>query len=83
MCSRWRDAASDASFRLRVLSVESGARDAVKSGTLVLGSNTYTSINDALLNARPGDTVSLGVGHHWESGLNPTVPLRLVAGVFL
>ena len=66
-----------------MLSVESGARDAVKSGTLVLGSNTYTSINDALLNARPGDTVSLGVGHHWESGLNPTVPLRLVAGVLL
>jgi hypothetical protein len=78
VCSRWRDAAGDASFLLRVLSVESGVRDAVAEGTLELEQNTYTSVEMALSAARPGDTISLGVGHHWEGTLRPRVPVRLV-----
>ena len=80
MCSRWRDACLDTSFKLRILSVESGATEAIKSGTLTLDKNTYTNINDALLRALPGDTLSLCVGHHWECGLLPTVPIRLISG---
>ena len=80
VCSRWRDAASNTSFHLRVLSVESGAKDQVNSGTLVLGPHTYTCISDALACALPGDTISLCVGHHWESTLTPRAPVRLISG---
>jgi hypothetical protein len=80
VCSRWRDASTDHSFRLRVFSVESGARDQVKSGTLVLDPHTYTCISDAMSSALPGDTISLCAGHHWESGLHPCRPVRLISG---
>ena len=80
VCSRWRDAACNTSFHLRVLSVESGAKDQVNSGTLVLGPHTYTCISDALESALPGDTISLCVGHHWESTLKPRIPVRLISG---
>jgi hypothetical protein len=80
VCSRWRDASTDHSFRLRVFSVESGARDQVKSGTLVLDPRTYTCISDAMSSALPGDTISLCAGHHWESGLHPCGPVRLISG---
>ena len=82
MCSRWYDAASDNSFHLRVLSVESGARIQVESGILVLGPRTYISISDALKSSLPGDTICLCVGHHWESGLVPSSPVRLISGSF-
>lgn len=79
VCSRWRDAASDSSFLLRVLSVETGTTEAVKSGSLILAANTFTSISNALLKALPGDTLSLGVGHHWEETLTPYAPVRVIS----
>ena len=79
VCARWRDAAAHPSFQLRVLPVESGARDAVAGGSLTLAPNTCTSVSEALARARPGQTIVLGSGHHWEGTLRLTVPVRIVS----
>jgi SNF2 family DNA or RNA helicase len=77
LCARWAEAAAHESFIKRVLPVESGARDPTKK-LHKLTTNVYASIADALVDALPGDTIQLGMGHHWEGNLLVEKPLRLV-----
>ena len=63
VCARWREASSQPCFVIRVLPVESGARDAVAAGTLTLAKNVCTSLNEALTKALPGQTIVLGSGN--------------------
>ena len=77
LCARWAEAAAHESFRKRVLPVESGARDPTKRSHK-LTANVYASVEEALLEALPGDTVELGMGHHWETSLRIDKPLRLI-----
>jgi hypothetical protein len=76
VCIRWSVAAKDKLFHKRVLPVESGARDTSKAP---LAYGTYASIEDALKDCLSGDTIILGAGHHWETSLVISVPLRIVA----
>jgi len=82
VCARWKRAAFDESFYKTVLSIESGARDIStvggSSSQADLGENTFTSISDALAAAKPGDTISLGNGHHWEPCLLFDKPVRII-----
>jgi superfamily II DNA/RNA helicase len=78
VCARWKEAAFDQVFNLRVLPVESGARDSKAPIRSTSGSKTYVSVDNALRDALPGDTVMLGAGHHWESSLIIDKPVRLI-----
>jgi hypothetical protein len=77
LCARWAEAAAHESFRKRVLPVESGARDPAKQHHK-LTANVFASIEDALKDCLPGDTIQLGLGHHWEGTLRIDRPLRVV-----
>jgi hypothetical protein len=82
VCQSWLEAARDQSFFKRVLSVETGARDAPTGegapDAIKLSWNTFASVTDALQAALPGDTIQLTTGHHWESTLEINVPLRFL-----
>jgi len=77
LCARWAEAANHVSFRKRVLPVESGARDPTKRLTKLVP-NVYASIEEALKESLPGDTIELGMGHHWEGSLLIDKPTRLL-----
>jgi hypothetical protein len=76
LCARWAEAAMHPSFRKRVLPVESGARDPAMAHKLT--HNIFASVEAALRAARPGDTIELGLGHHWESTLLIDKPVRIM-----
>lgn len=80
VCHRWNQAYHDEIFHLRVLPVESGARDAKNVEMLLkrYDSNTFASIDDAIHRASAGDTIMLGGGHHWESSLVIDKPLKII-----
>ena len=81
VCIRWHEASYDKSFLLRVLPIESGIRDAFITGTLkTLEKNTFISISDAIKVALPGNIISIGVGHHWETkSLIINIPLKIIS----
>lgn len=104
VCAKWFHAAVDKTFWRRVLPVESGARESVRTSNassntvnndinasatgstnhnngdgVKLAHNTYASITDAIAGARPGDTIVLSAGHHWEDSLAITTPLRIMS----
>ena len=75
VCKYWSHTARDLSFVRHVIPVEMGA---LLEGTKV-DYNHYRSINDALMNALPGDTIELADGHYWvNDGLLVDKPLRLI-----
>lgn len=80
-CARWREAAQHDSFTKRVLAVETGARDPIKAASLRLAPNTYNSLENALADSLPGDTIVLGTGHHWEGNLELCHPVKLLSDV--
>lgn len=79
VCRSWTAAARDECFNLRVLAVESGARE--EDAAVIharYGRNAYVSIKDAISAALPGDTIRLDTGHHWEVSLELKKPLRFI-----
>lgn len=76
-CDRWKVAAKDSFFHKRVLSVESGAREMAAVGRLKAGE--FVSLESALLSSLPGDTIVLGLGHHWEQDLRIRSSVRILS----
>jgi len=77
-CARWAEAALHESYRKRVLSVETGARDPTNS-YFNMDPNTFISIAEAIKQSLPGDIIELGLGHHWETHLVLDKPLKIVS----
>jgi hypothetical protein len=77
VCRQWRWAAGDFSFVKHVWPVEMGALSMDKSR---LDSNHYVTIQDALDDALPGDTIELGDGHYWvkSPGLHIKHPIKFL-----
>jgi len=77
VCRQWRLAAQDISFVRHVYPVEMGA---LTMDPNKMESNHYRSINEALLEALPGDTIELGDGHYWLNDPEVFVkcPLRII-----
>jgi len=78
VCRQWRIAVSDIRFVVHVYPAEMGAlanRDPSKRHY-----NHHATIEDALANALPGDTIELGDGHYWvnDPGIIVDKPLRFV-----
>jgi hypothetical protein len=76
VCIRWYEVSQSSSLHRNVLSVESCARDEDKAK--LVGPNTFATIESAIAAASPGDTISLGCGHHWETTLVINKPLRII-----
>jgi SNF2 family DNA or RNA helicase len=77
VCRLWSTCADSPSFHLRVLPVESGAREDLEAMRERYGPNVYPSIAAAILVAKPGETLALDPGHHWEDDLVVDKPLRI------
>lgn len=75
---RWRRAVSNPCFYKKVLSIEAGAKELSSMKDHQLEENTFTSIKDALQNARPGETITLGSGHHFEEDIILKSPIRII-----
>lgn len=82
-CSRWREAHRHERFVRRVLPVETGAKDSSNriGGSLKLSMNTYASIEEAIQDSLPGDTITLSHGHYWEDNLFIPHPLKVCSDV--
>lgn len=77
VCRQWRAAATDISFVKHVYPVEMGA---LNMDSKNLDQWHYNSIDDAVKEAVPGDTIELGDGHYWihSPGLSVDFPLRII-----
>lgn len=62
VCQQWQAAATDISFVKHVYPVEMGA---LNMDSKNLDQWHYNSIDDAVKEAVPGDTIELGDGHYW------------------
>lgn len=77
VCAYWYEASKQTALFKRVLAVESGARNPDYGGTL--DSNEFISIESAAKTLLPGDTVILCNGHHWETSVTCTVPVKIIS----
>jgi len=77
VCRQWRAAATDVSFVKHVYPVEMGA---LNMDIKHLDRWHYKSIDDAVNEAVPGDTIELGDGHYWihSPGICVDFPLRII-----
>jgi len=77
VCRQWRRAAHDISFVKHVFPVEMGALAMNRSK---MERNHFRTVEEALSESLPGDTIELGDGHYWLN--NPKIvidfPLRIV-----
>jgi len=73
----WRLCANDISFVKHIYPVELGA---LTMDQTKLDAGHFTTLNDAVKAALPGDTLELGDGHYWvqEPGLLIDFPLRII-----
>ncbi len=78
VCAVWYSASIDSSFHKRVLSIETGAKEANNESLPGLGKSIFVSLTDAIASSRPGDTISLGAGHFWENQLIIRHPLKIL-----
>ena len=76
VCARWHEATIDKSFHKCVLSVETGVKDS--SDDINLGINNFASLESCISASRPGDTIVLSNGHHWEGKVSLPHPLRII-----
>lgn len=76
-CKQWKHAAHDIGFVRHVYPVEMGALGQDPSRR---DHNHFSSIDEALSGALPGDTIELSDGHYWvsDAGLSFTKPLKLI-----